>query len=285
MHKRCNGVDIESQLRTQLRDGVASTSALVVTYQSYATKTVSLRASAERRRRPKWAGSISRMHAVPWRLGVDRRSRLLAVSSLLLTLAACTAAFQDSGTAAQSPQSGRPAATASESAASVSVTSQSSPSALGPEISRADPDAAMRWWDRKLPPPTCPVTKSTGAAPPASLGQLPRLRDSAPVPWSDAWYGNEVLWTALSKTGVVPAIQGSVKWPWWRVIAGPLLVTASPVGNPGPPVTGDVPSGYESTGFQASVLDLPALGCWTITGALTGEPPLSITVWIQAGPN
>lgn len=42
IHKRCKRVDIEPQLPTEVRDGITWTSAPVVTYQLYETKTVSL---------------------------------------------------------------------------------------------------------------------------------------------------------------------------------------------------------------------------------------------------
>lgn len=224
------------------------------------------------------------MDALSWGFRAGWVSHSIMMSSIVLTLAACASTVPNSGTAPQSLRSGRPAATMSESAASVSASSQPPPSP-SPETSPGATYGAINWWDRIVPPTTCPVTKSTGATPPASLGQLPPPRASAPVPWSDAWYGNEALWTQLSKTGVIPEIQGSVKWPWWIVIGGPFKVTATLRDNPGASLTGDVPSGYGSMGFQPSGLDLPKLGCWTITGTVSGEPPLSITVWVQEQPS
>lgn len=189
-----------------------------------------------------------------WAPGDGSRWRLIMVPPVVLTIAACTSAVPDNRIGAES-------------------FSQT------PMTMRDDAYTVERWWDRVSPPTSCPVTKSTGAMPPPSIPS-----SSAPVPWSDSWYGNEALWTRLPKTGVIPAVQGSVKFPWWRVIDGTVKVTGTRLGSPGATLTASAPDGYGSTGFQPSALDFPDLGCWTITGTVSGKS-LSITAWIQAQPN
>ena len=127
-----------------------------------------------------------------------------------------------------------------------------------------------------LVPASCPVTVPRQARQPAGADAGPGLR----------WYGNSAVWVLLSVSGVLGTDAQQRPWsskvPWWRTVPGVLMISARPVGRPVAGFRADVPSGYEPTGFQPSGLYWPRLGCWQVTGTVTGQA-LTFTVWVKAG--
>ena len=127
-----------------------------------------------------------------------------------------------------------------------------------------------------LVPASCPVTVPRQARQPAGADAGPGLR----------WYGNSAVWVLLSVSGVLGTDAQQRPWsskvPWWRTVAGVLMISARPVGRPVAGFRADVPSGYEPTGFQPAGLYWPRLGCWQVTGTVTGQA-LTFTVWVKAG--
>jgi hypothetical protein len=99
-----------------------------------------------------------------------------------------------------------------------------------------------------------------------------------PVPYVDTWYGNDAIWIRLPKGGVIPAAPDqdkstiSAKFPWWRVLAGQLEVSASRFENDMrlQADVGTVPE-YGPSGFVPSGLVFNGPGCWQITGSLQGR--------------
>src|SRR2546425_308205 len=80
-----------------------------------------------------------------------------------------------------------------------------------------------------------------------------------------------------------------MKFPWYRVAEGRLVVEGRRLDAPAPPLRARVPDGYGPTGFQATGLVFPTPGCWKVTGKVGGEelrfvlrvlPPVAI-----AGPS
>jgi hypothetical protein len=145
-------------------------------------------------------------------------------------------------------------------------------------------------WHR---PPDCPVTVPNGNAP---RGES--FRDH---------HGNGRLWTVIGHRGTflvaprsspeyyapdgalavdgVLARDGSVgiKAPWWRGpgVRGRVRIRARRLDARAPRVDRLVPpSGYGLTGFQATGLSLPTMGCWKVTGSV-GEARLTYVtlVW------
>jgi hypothetical protein len=88
-------------------------------------------------------------------------------------------------------------------------------------------------------------------------------------------YGNDAMTVGLAPTGTYDALvfyeanhgNLSIKFPWVRLVAGRLRITARRLDAPAPPAVPRIPSGYgESTGFQASSVLFPTVGCWQVTG-------------------
>ena len=110
---------------------------------------------------------------------------------------------------------------------------------------------------------SCPVTRPNGGHPPGqSSGQ---------------WYhGSSGLWTVLwpKGTATVPPqnVQRHgrlyVKIPWWRGPGsdGTLTIRGRRLDRPAPALRADVPTGYGDSGFQASALLFPTVGCWQVIG-------------------
>lgn len=130
-------------------------------------------------------------------------------------------------------------------------------------------------------PPDCPVT-------------LPSLFEPPPGVSRDALFGagtshgNGRLWVGgLGDGGVIevgPAEGGviGVKFGWWRVTAGDLKITGRRIDGIAPPVRADVPDGYGETGFQASGVYFPTVGCWEVTGQV-GATALTFVTYVVIG--
>ena len=65
----------------------------------------------------------------------------------------------------------------------------------------------------------------------------------------------------------------SAKFPWWRVLSGPLTVSGSQLIGGGGQLEADVGkvSEYGTTGFVPSGLTFDGPGCWSITGSVQGQ--------------
>jgi hypothetical protein len=74
----------------------------------------------------------------------------------------------------------------------------------------------------------------------------------------------------LPDGGSVATVQrdGSIwaKLGWWRGVPGRLVITGRRLDAPAPPLRADVPTGYGSTGFQATGLEFATVGCWRVVG-------------------
>lgn len=98
-------------------------------------------------------------------------------------------------------------------------------------------------------------------------------------------HGNGVLWVTIAYGGVIPSgknnqqSDGSIrmKFPWWRGDIGELKISGVRLDEAAPPLRADVPSGYGTTGFQASAIFFPTVGCWEVTGK-AGSASLTIVV-------
>jgi hypothetical protein len=140
------------------------------------------------------------------------------------------------------------------------------------------------------PPDSCPVTRAPE----------PRFVPPSPYPeWPPSgqfWYGDEALWTALYGEGVWQELPHdergfTQKVVWWRDGYNwqeeplPDLVVS------GRRLDGEAPSlmAYEATNgyhpqFESFMLvgvEIPAAGCWEITGEYQGRQ-LSFIVWVSA---
>ncbi len=102
-------------------------------------------------------------------------------------------------------------------------------------------------------------------------------------------HGNGKLWVGgLWPRGVIAAgpefvhADGSIgmKFGWWRAAPGQLTISGRRLDGVAPPVRADIPSGYGSTGFQASGVSFPTEGCWEVTGRV-GDTTLTFVTLVR----
>jgi hypothetical protein len=106
-----------------------------------------------------------------------------------------------------------------------------------------------------------------------------------PVPWvrqDTGWFFDSTLAVSLPSDSVLPSLrqegQLRTKFPFWRLVAGALSISAQPVSG-GPAITEDAPGGYGDSGFIPAGLIFTHSGCWAITGQLNGQS-LTFRVWV-----
>lgn len=105
------------------------------------------------------------------------------------------------------------------------------------------------------------------------------------------YYGNGSLWTALWSDGVVIADSSYVdstgaiqmKWPWWRAptVVGEFKIDGRRLDADAPPLRVKLPSGYGTSGFQASTLIFPTAGCWQVD-ARVGDAALEFVTLVRS---
>jgi hypothetical protein len=132
----------------------------------------------------------------------------------------------------------------------------------------------------------CPVTP-----PPRGLKGLPRGAGQFSPSQFD--YGTRrlrvELWPhARLPAGILPdggsyariLPDGSIwaKVGWWRGLPGRLRITGRRLDASAPPLRSDVPEGYGETGFVATGLTFPTVGCWKVVGRLG---PASLTFVVE----
>lgn len=120
-------------------------------------------------------------------------------------------------------------------------------------------------------PPPVPFT----APPTAGTGPNPTLVFTAGP--GAFLHGNDALIAILPNDGTIhpsdPArgLAGGVKFRWWRIAHGDLVVATHRLDATTAPLLADVPGGYGDTGFQVSGLNFPATGCWELSGTIGGK--------------
>ena len=124
--------------------------------------------------------------------------------------------------------------------------------------------------------PACPVTVPNGATPP---GENP----------SALHHGNGELWTVLYEGGQLvfggkdgfTLVNGSMamKFPFWRGVEGPLRIEGHNLHAPDERLRAHIPAGYATTGFQATGLFFPSVGCWEVTAG-AGDASLTFVTQV-----
>lgn len=163
-------------------------------------------------------------------------------------------------------------------------------------------DSSMAWLVNENPPP--PPAFSTSAADlpknlhdscPVTLPVEPLFTPPAPYPpmapyEGQFWYGTERLWTALPTDGKWLQLAYGEKVFWWRngydasvelqpalSVSARRLDAEAPTVEFGPPATN-----ASHPDFHTAMLigvDLPASGCWEITGHYAGND-LPFVIWV-----
>ena len=123
---------------------------------------------------------------------------------------------------------------------------------------------------------TTPPPAAVTSPPTAGTGPNPTLAFRA---GPDAFlYGNDALIVILPNDGTIHpsdlarGLPGGVKFAWWRLAHGDLVISTRRLDASTASVPADVPSGYGDTGFQVSGLNFPTMGCWQVTGMVGGKP-------------
>ena len=87
--------------------------------------------------------------------------------------------------------------------------------------------------------------------------------------------------TLVQRSDITPDGAFGVKVGWYRYGRGKLTITATRLDKPGRVIRTSVPSGYGSTGFQASGIDFPSAGCWKVTGTVGQSHLTYVTVVLK----
>jgi hypothetical protein len=125
----------------------------------------------------------------------------------------------------------------------------------------------------------CPVTTAPTVAltppPSAGTGSNPNLVFTAGP--GNFLYGNDAAIAILPNDGTIHpsdpsrGLPGGVKFAWWRIAQGSLVIATLRLDAVAVPQAADVPSGYGDTGFQVSGLNFPSPGCWQVSGTVGGK--------------
>ncbi|MET9242493.1 hypothetical protein [Nonomuraea sp. NPDC003709] len=144
---------------------------------------------------------------------------------------------------------------------------------------------------------SCPAC-SSGAGPgdcPVTLpSPAPTSSNGTPGPFfgRESSHGAGSLWVGgLEPDGVIEAgadfvrPDGSIsmKYGWWRGVAGKLEISGRRLDGPAAPLRSDVPDGYGDTGFQATGVYFPVEGCWEVTGRVGSARLTFVTLVTRAG--
>jgi hypothetical protein len=137
--------------------------------------------------------------------------------------------------------------------------------------------------------PIVPVSMADASSCPRTLGTAaPDSIDANAFFGAASSYGNGRLWVGgLWPDGIILGdprfVDGdglvSMKFGWWRVEHGKLLITGQRVDAPAPPALGDASDGYGDADFQASGVTFPTEGCWQITGTV-GSTQLTFVTFV-----
>jgi hypothetical protein len=140
---------------------------------------------------------------------------------------------------------------------------------------------------RAADPDGCLITRPPNRpfVPPAPPGP-----SSALAPVGEFWYGTPALWTSPRLDGTwkgLPYQDGAYtqKVFWWSrdyTWQSPLTVSGVRTNGSGPPLRASTATNAFAADIGSSILvgvDLPAAGCWEITGHLKGAT-LSFVVWV-----
>jgi hypothetical protein len=145
---------------------------------------------------------------------------------------------------------------------------------------------------RAANPDGCPVTRPPNRpfVPPAPPG--PAGPSSASARAGEFWYGTRALWTLLQPDGTwrgLPYHDGAStqKVFWWSQgydWRSPLTLTGRRIDGSAPPLGASTATNASAADIGSAILvgvEIPAAGCWEITGHLKGVE-LSFVVWVAA---
>jgi len=128
----------------------------------------------------------------------------------------------------------------------------------------------------------CPVTRPRSFSPPP--GVSPGVLFGA-----SSAHGNAQLWVGgLGEDGIIaagPEPDGSIgmKFGWYRITPGRLVITGRRLDGAAPPARASVPDGYGDSGFQSTGVTFPTPGCWEVTGTVGPTATLTFVTFVIEG--
>lgn len=140
---------------------------------------------------------------------------------------------------------------------------------------------------RTADPGGCPITRAPNRP---FLPPAPPAPALASAPFGEFWYGTPALWTLLRPDGTwsgLPYHDGAYtqKVFWWSEgydWRSRLTVTGRRIDGSAPGLAASTATNAFADDIGSSILvgvDIPAAGCWEITGHLKGVT-LSFVVWV-----
>jgi hypothetical protein len=125
----------------------------------------------------------------------------------------------------------------------------------------------------------CPVTKPNGNTPPGEqLGPGSHWNGEL---WVVLWpEGGKVVFRPGGPGFILPDGSLSMKFGWWRGGRGKLTIEGKRLDAPAPPLRASIPDGYGDTGFQATALIFPTVGCWEVTGKVGNGKSLTFVTQV-----
>jgi hypothetical protein len=138
-----------------------------------------------------------------------------------------------------------------------------------PTSTTAAPQSSRNKEKAKIATASCPVT-----LPRKAPEEAKNMWASSAADWNGALYVGG-LWpngTIVFRPGgvgfILPDGSLAMKFGWLRGpgLRGKLIIHGRRLDTSGPPLRADIPAGYADTGFQATELIFPSVGCWKVTG-------------------
>ena len=143
----------------------------------------------------------------------------------------------------------------------------------GPIRVKATPQSGQSQKSSKSAPATCPVT-----LPSKHTAQFVAMSHFEPGTshWKPTlsvgpfglWPDGTVVFRPGGPGSIEPDGSLSMKFGWTRGegLQGKLKIHGKRLDVPAPPLRASIPDGYGDTGFQATALIFPTVGCWEVTG-------------------
>ncbi len=124
---------------------------------------------------------------------------------------------------------------------------------------------------------SCPVTlPNHPASPPFGVSRKLGYRQGQIA--TDLWPFGVTL---VQRSDITPDGSLGVKVGWYRYGRGRIRIAATRLDKPGRVIRTSVPSGYGSTGFQASGIYFPSAGCWKVTATVGRSHLTYVTVVLE----
>lgn len=147
-------------------------------------------------------------------------------------------------------------------------------------LSAAPTFLAEPLFSQGTPPPTAVADDSTPCAVTQPNGRTAYWNDALEV---ILWPEGKVVFEPGGPGQIFPDGALGMKFPWWRLVRGPLRIEGRRLDAPAPPLRSHIPDGYGETGFQASGLIFSTTGCWEVTGKVGDQSLTFITLVEKIG--